>query len=832
MLLYWVNYFYCFTCTVAHATARERESFVTTEETVNTALPGGLTTDEAARLAAEGKRNISKDRNGKSYLRIITDNLFTFFNMVWAIVAVLLVIFKSFGNLTFLFIIIPNVLISTFLEMRAKYTVGKLSMTTDPHARVVRDGALVTIPSSDVVLGDVMRLETGNQVLADAVVISGYAEANESMLTGESDAVKKGEGARVLAGSFIVSGAVFVRVLAVGNDNYIHKLEHAAKNFKKPQSDLFRDLGSLLKYIGIFMVPMTVLLFFCNRQALIRAGVPAGDILKNTVENTSGSVIGMIPAGIYLLVTLTLTLSVLKLARKRTLVQDMYSIEMLARADVLCLDKTGTITDGTMCVDGVIPAEGFDEEYIATVMAALEGAEESLNNTSRALIEKFGADRSCNILSRIPFSSERKYSAAEIEGLGSFTVGAPHFVPCALTEEQEAEISALARDGKRVLVLARHDTLDTEGTSVGLIAISDRIRPNAADTIAAFQSQDVRIKIISGDNAETVSTIAGRVGVIGYEKYVSCDGVDDGTLAQMAEEYTVFGRVTPEQKVLLVKTLKERGHTVAMTGDGVNDTLALKESNCSIAMADGSDVARKISQIVLQNSDFSTLPDIVNEGRRCINNVRQSASLFLMKTFFTIFLSLFTAATLSLYPLQPKSLFLLETFIIGIAAFLLALEPNNKRIEGSFLSSVMCKAIPNAIALFVPVLVLLILAKLGVISATECSAVATISITLTGFINLTFLCRPYTRWRAAVVGLTALMVVGASCFLFCCWNAIGLELTAAFERPLILTVTLLAGSAVCLFIQFFRRPLEHVIDRFFSWLTELGNKRKAKKTAK
>ncbi len=810
----------------------ERERFVTTEETVNTALPGGLTTDEAVRLAAEGKRNVSKDRNGKSYLRIVTDNLFTFFNMVWAIVAVLLVIFRSFGNLTFLFIIIPNVLISTFLEIRAKYTVGKLSMTTDPHARVVRDGTLVTIPSSDVVLGDVMRLETGNQVLADAVVISGYAEANESMLTGESDAVKKGEGARVLAGSFIVSGAVFVRVVAVGNDNYIHKLEHAAKNFRKPQSDLFRDLGTLLKYIGIFMVPMTVLLFFCNRQALIKDGVPAADILKRAVESTSGSVIGMIPAGIYLLVTLTLTLSVLKLARKRTLVQDMYSIEMLARADVLCLDKTGTITDGTMCVDGVIPADGFDEEYIATVMAALEGAEESLNNTSRALIEKFGADRSRNILSRIPFSSERKYSAAEIEGLGSFTVGAPHFVPCKLTEEQEAEISALARDGKRVLVLARHDTLDTEGVSVGLIAISDRIRPNAADTIAAFQSQDVRIKIISGDNAETVSTIAGRVGVTGYEKYVSCDGVDDETLAKMAEEYTVFGRVTPEQKVLLVKTLKANGHTVAMTGDGVNDTLALKESNCSIAMADGSDVARKISQIVLQNSDFSTLPDIVNEGRRCINNVRQSASLFLMKTFFTIFLSLFTAATLSLYPLQPKSLFLLETFIIGIAAFLLALEPNNKRIEGSFLSTVMCKAIPNAIALFVPVLVLLILAKVGVISALECSAVATISITLTGFINLIFLCRPYTKWRAVVVGLTAFMVAGSACFLFCCWNAIDLRLSAAFERPLILAVTLLAGSAVCLLIQFFRRPLEHAIDRFFSWLTALGNKRKAKTDSK
>lgn len=768
-------------------------------------LPEGLTSAQVAELTAQGKVNISRERSGKSYPRILFDNLFTFFNMVWALIAVLLVIFKSYGNMTFLFIIVPNILIGTFLEIRAKYAVGRLSVTTAPRAAAVRDGELVSVAVSEVVLGDVLKIGAGQQVPSDAEVILGVAEANESMLTGESNAIRKEAGDRVLAGSFLVSGAVFVRVTAVGRDNYVHKIESAAKNFKKPVSNLFRDLSRLIKYIGVFMVPMAALLYWCNWYV-------SGNV-RDGVLQTSGSIIGMIPAGVYLLVTLTLTLSVIKLARKRTMVQDMYSIEMLASADVLCLDKTGTITDGTMCVREVLPMADADGAEISRIVAALEGAERSINSTSRALLDYFGAETAATVTECLPFSSARKYSAATLEGMGTFSLGAPHFVRCPISDEWEARIGAYAKEGMRVLILARHPSMEEEGVAIAMIAISDRIRPAAAETIAGFQSQGVRVKIISGDHPATVSTIAARVGVRDADKYISCEGLSDEELAAHAEDCAVFGRVSPEQKVLLVKTLKAAGHTVAMTGDGINDTLALKESNCSIAMADGSEVARKISNIVLLDSDFSTLPDVVREGRRCINNVRQSAALFLMKTVFVILLSIFSVVTVSLYPFQPKHMFLLETFIIGIAAFFLALEPNNKRIEGTFIRTVLTHAIPNALALFLPALVLLIMGKAGVMTQAECSSVAMITITVVGYINLIFLCRPYTRWRAAVVGMTAVFIAVTVLFLSFVYNVIDLDMVSGLSRPDILVPALLISSAVCVLIQFLRKKIEKLIDR-------------------
>lgn len=781
----------------------------------------GLTSEQVAAEVAAGHVNVSKEKSGKSYGRIVADNLFTFFNMVWAIVTVVLVSIGSFSNLTFLAIIIPNILIAVFSEVKAKRTVEKLSVTTEPRVTVIRDGALCEIDVKELVLGDVMRIELGKQVLSDAVVISGIAEANESMLTGESDAIKKQEGDTVLAGSFLVSGTIYAKVIRVGADNYVHKIEKAAKGFKAPSSNLFRDLNSLIKYIGIFMVPMTAAMLAANYFAYEKDFVLA--LIK-----TSGSVIGMIPAGIYLLVTVTLTLSVISLARKRTLVQDMYSIEMLASADVVCLDKTGTITDGTMCVTAFEALDGSDGSELRRVMALVEGSEQSINNTSRALIDYFGREESV-VLDKLPFSSARKYSAVTLEGVGTYAIGAPHFVPCDVSEELEEKIKLHALEGERVLLLARLESMEARGVAVAMVAIADRIRPNAKDTIANFQEQGVTIKIISGDHAATVSTIAGRVGVKNYDKYVSCEKLTDEELVAVADEYAVFGRVTPEQKVLLVKTLKAAGHTVAMTGDGVNDTLALKESNCAIAMADGSEVARKVSQIVLLESDFGTLPDVVREGRRCINNVRSSATLFLMKTIFTILLSIFSVCTVTGYPFEPKQFMLLEAFVIGISSVLLALEPNNERIKGDFLKTVLVKSAPSALVMFLPVLIVMILGMTGVGISSACrNAVAVIVVTLVGLVNLIFLCRPYTRWRAGVLAIVCVgIAVVGSVGTFLLDDMFLLEPVA--ENPLFLLGMLGLGISLALLLQIFRSGMENMLFGAIDKLSLRKAKNKAKK---
>ena len=714
-------------------------------------IPDGLTSEAAAALILKGLCNKAESKAGKSYLRIIYDNLFTFFNMIWAIVTAVLIAIGSYSNLTFLAVVLPNVLIATYQEMRAKKTVEKLSVTTDPIATVVRDGERKDIFSSDIVVGDIMYLELGRQILSDGIVVQGTCEVNESMLTGESNAIKKKPGDTILAGSYLVGGSVYAKVTSVGKDNYVHKIEKAAKSFKAPSSNLFKELNRLIKYIGIFLVPMSIVLFVTNYFAYSKDFVMA-------INKTCGSIIGMIPSGIFLLVTLTLSMSVITLGKKGSLVREMYSIEMLASADVICLDKTGTITDGTMAVTEVIALGGYVDRYIDHVMAMVEGAEDSINHTSEALIERFGCNKDIGIIDKIPFSSSRKYSSVHIAEEGCFSIGAPRFVKCEITKEMEFLISRHAARGERVLVLVKQEALETMGEPMALIAISDRIRPNAKDTIENFQSQGVTVKVISGDHAETVSSIAQRVGIINADKCVSCEKVTDEELVAMCEDYAVFGRVTPEQKILLVKALKEKGHTVAMTGDGVNDTLALKESDCSIAMADGSEVARKVSKIVLMNSDFGVLPDIVKEGRRCINSVRMSSVLYLMKTVFTIVLSLFSVITFSGYPFDPKQLLLVEMIVIGFSSLLLTVEPNYKRATGSYMQTVIKRSIPNAIVMLIPVFTTQIVEKFGSFEPESISAIATIAVTASSFLNLVFICRPYTYWRIGVVCVSAALL--------------------------------------------------------------------------
>lgn len=787
-------------------------------------IPEGLTSEEVAKLRAEGKVNISDERVGKSYGKIIRDNLFTFFNFIWLVVTVLLLLCDSIENMTFLAIVIPNIVISIIQEMKAKRTVEKLSVTTEPKATVIRDGELVDIDSKDIVLGDIMLVEMGRQVLSDAVVVSGFAEANESMLTGESDAIKKNVGDKILAGSFFVGGSVYAKVVNVGRDNYIHKIEKAAKSFKAPASNLFHDLNKLIKSIGVFLIPMSIILLISNWISL------RGEFeepFKQAILNTCGSVVGMIPSGVYLLVTLTLTLSVIKLARKKTLVQDMYSIEMLASADVVCLDKTGTITDGTMKVTAVESLDGTEISEIERIMSHIEGTEQSVNNTSAALIDRFGKDVSVKIINKIPFSSARKYSAVSIVGLGAFSIGAPHFAPCPISDEVEKMISEHAKEGERVLILVRHPdgVLENEGVALALIAISDRIRPAAKETIANFQEQGVTLKVISGDHAETVSTIAAKVGINNADKYISCDTITDEELVESAEKYAVFGRVTPEQKVLLIKTLRVNGHTVAMTGDGVNDTLALKESNCAIAMADGSEMARKVSHIVLMNSDFASLPEVVREGRRCINNVRQSSVLYLMKTIFTILLSIISVVTFSGYPFEPRNFLLLELFIIGIASVLLAIEPNNKRIQGSYLDTVIIRSFPNALAMLAPVIILMIAEKFipaYALGKAVRNSISMAVIILVAFINLVALCRPFTKWRAAVVSAVgACIAIAIPISVYALNDMLGFALIIhsgenGSADPIVLTVfaiTMAIGVAFAILMQIFRGKIEKIIAK-------------------
>ncbi len=790
-------------------------------DTINAEAPAlpyrGLTEEQVQEQKALGNVNIVTEKVGKSYFKIIKDNLFTFFNMVWLLLTVVLLLIGSYANLAFLLIIVPNLLIAIIQEIKAKRTVEKLSVTTEPRATVIRDGQLRQIDTSEIVIGDILKLGSGKQVPSDSIVLSGIAEANESMLTGEADAIKKQEGDRVLAGSFLVSGSIYVRVERVGKNNYVHKIESAAKGFKAPSSNLFRDLSYLIKSIGTLLVPMAAAMLTANYFAYKNAD------FTTAIEKTCGSIIGMIPAGIYLLVTLTLTLSVINLSKKRVLVQDMYSIEMLASADVICLDKTGTITDGSMCVTAVESLDGTTEKAIGRIMAFLEGSEENVNNTSQSLINYFGKSEG-EVLQKIPFSSKRKYSAASIRGLGTYAVGAAHFVPCPVSQELEERIEQHASQGERVLLLVRMDKIDGVGDAVALIAISDRIRPGAKETITGFQEQGVCIKIISGDHAATVSALAGRVGVKDHGKYLSCEDLSDEQLVSAAEEYAVFGRVTPEQKVLLIKTLKKSGHVVAMTGDGVNDTLALKESNCAIAMADGSEVARKISQIVLLDSDFGALPSVVREGRRCINNVRQSASLYLMKTIFTILLSFYAIFTVSGYPFEPKQFTILELFVIGIAPLLLAIEPNNERIKGSFLKTAIANSFPSAVAMFIPVLIVMLLANIGFVSDEARNSVAQIIVTVVGLINLYNICTPFTKWRKSVCLIVTAALISAVTLSILLLGDIFMFLPAR-ENPVFLLSTLGIGICIASLLQIVREPIGQLAHRYM-------DKKEAKKKNK
>lgn len=719
----------------------------------------GLNQEHLNKRISQNLTNNTKVKSSKSYASIIFKNIFTFFNMLWFIIAVALVSVGAYKDMLFLFVVVANTAIAIIQEIRAKITVEKLSIETSPHIKTVRNGKIFEVSPSKLVLDDIIILTTGNHIPTDCVIVSGKVEVNEALLTGESNSIEKKEKDSLLSGSFIVSGECYAKVEKIGRDNYIYQMAKKAKEFKAPQSSLFKDLNSLIKYIGIALVPIGALTF-------LKEYAIAGSTLKDQISNTSGALTSMIPAGMFLLTTIALAVGVVKLSRKKTLVKDPYSIEMLARANVLCLDKTGTITDGTMNVVDFMEYANKKKTNIKKILSSILNAQKTLNSTSNALIKEFGRNEEYRGLNTIEFSSSRKYSVTQLSNKKIYFLGAVTRIGCEISQQQMEFIKAQQQKGLRVIALS--ELADTEfnqeitgekSTLIALIVIEERIREDAIETIAWFKDNGVEVKIISGDDPETVSRLAQRVGVRNSDKYVSLEHFSIEEVEKIADDFTVFGRVTPEQKYAIVKALKNKGKVVAMTGDGVNDTLALKESDCSIAMADGSEVARSISNIVLMNSNFSSLPSIVKEGRQVVNNVQNSSSLFLMKTFFAILLTVITLFVQLPYPFKPSMMLLFEFFVIGAPSFLITFEPNNRQIKGNFIPQVLKKSLPKSLLMLFNISVIMVLyysLTTQIMDFAEYKTLVVLVLTYTGVLNLLTLCIPFTLVKSFALGFSVL----------------------------------------------------------------------------
>ena len=676
----------------------------------------GLTDEQVNERIAEGKVNADENPNTRTYKQIVRENTLTFFNFLNLVLLILVLMVGSYKNAFFVGIIIINTLIGIAQEIRAKKTIDKLAILTAKKSIVIREGKKWTVPTEDLVLDDLVCLKTGDQVPADAKVLEGSVEVNESLLTGESDNLPKNVGDELFSGSFVTSGEACCQIIHVGKDNYAAQITSEAKEFKRHNSELKNSLNAILKVISIIIVPLGALLFYKQYYVV-------GNTFKDSIVSMVAGVLGMIPEGLVLLTSVALTLGALVLANKKTLVQELYCIETLARVDTLCLDKTGTITEGTMCVERVepwseasenkdtdeIPTEDEDEpdlHEIENMMANLMYVLKDQNATIDALRKRFPAKSSMTLEHIVPFSSDRKYSGAVFEDNGTYLMGAAQFLFPEGREDILDVCQNYAEEGLRVLVLA-HSTQMAEGTELpenlepaALLLLTDVIREEASDTLQFFDSQEVDLKVISGDDPVTVSAIAKRAGLKNAENYVDATTLEtEEQLEEAVAKYSVFGRVTPQQKKEMVQALQKQGHTVAMTGDGVNDVLALKEADCSIAMAQGSDAAKNIANVVLLDSNFASMPHIVNQGRRVVNNIRTAASMFLIKTMFSVMLSLLTIFFGKAYPFEPIQMSLISACAVGIPTFLLAQENNYDKIDHTFLRHVFLNAFPAALTI-------------------------------------------------------------------------------------------------------------------------------------
>ena len=705
---------------------------IDTAERFEADVTTGLSQEQVDSRVENGYINFTKKKSSKSIGSIFFQNLVTPINGIAAAVAAALLVFNAdVLQLFFMLIILVNTTIGIIQEIRAKIVVDRLSIMTAPTAIVVRDGEKRTIPTKEVVLDDIMYIEAGKQICADCIILEGEAEANESMLTGESVPMRKAKGDGLFSGSFLSSGACYARVNKIGSANYVETLTSHAKKYKKPKSELFRSINTIMKVVipaAIVLSLITILVFYFtatvpaiehwNANALngYYGGYLISELIwaswQDNINAATGVMIGMLPVGMFLLTSTALVVSVIRLGKRRALVKDFNSIEMLARVNVLCLDKTGTITDGTMNVKDVVEIKGAAEMpyALSDIVGSVLTATGDNNQTARALAQKFGYSKALVPTAVLPFSSVRKFAAVSFSEAGTFIYGAPEFVLKDMGVRIEKLINEYAREGYRVLVMAHSpgnivgEKLPTVRRPLCLFVIEDFIREDAKETIKWFKDNDVKVKVISGDNPITVSEVAKRVGIDNAELYISLEGLSERDVLEAATKYTVFGRVSPEQKQLLVRALKQKDSKVAMTGDGVNDILAMRESDCAIAIASGSEAARNVAHLVLQDSNFSSMPQVVMEGRRVVNNIQKTSSLFLMKTIMTFILSIIFLFLGHEYPYRTDFLLLMEIFVIAVASFALALQGNTSLIKGKFLSNVIGRSAPGGITLAVSML--------------------------------------------------------------------------------------------------------------------------------
>ncbi len=773
----------------------------------------GLTADQAAQRAQAGWGNVEVAPPTRTVGQIVRSNVFTYFNAVFVLLAAAIIAVRaSLFNLSFLGVVIINAIIGIVQELRSKKALDELNILQTPQAVVLRDGAEVTLPTGELVRDDIILLSAGEQICADAVVARGECLVNEALVTGEADEIRKAPGDELLSGSFLVSGECFARLTRVGTESFVNRLTLEAKRQKKPKPrGMMRSLNDLVKWIGVIILPMGALLAVKEVHWL-------GRDLTAGVTSTVGALVGMIPEGLYLLTSLALVAGTLRLARRKTMCRQMDCIETLARVDTLCVDKTGTVTENKMTVEDVhlLCEDRFTEGDVRLVMADYVYAMQADNDTMAALRRYFTGEVHQQARDTLPFSSAKKYGGVSFHEDETYLLGAPDILLASQDEKYEELIQSYSAQGCRVLLLGMYDgTLQDERPTadllpIALILLSNKIREEAPETFGYFAEQGVNVKVISGDNPLAVSEVAKRAGIAGAERFVDARNLrTEEEIAAAAEEYTVFGRVTPAQKRQLVQAMKAEGHTVAMTGDGVNDVLALKEADCSIAVASGSDVACQVAQIVLMDNNFASMPSVVAEGRRVINNIERSASLYLVKNIFTFFLAFFTLFATLPYPFSPAQLSMVNGVTIGIPSFILAMEPNENRIRGRFLRNVIFRALPCAMTDLVLIVGILLFYIAFHIDDTSMSTICTGVMGIVGLMMVHRTSKPYNKLRIAMIIVLTLAFLVAFFFL----PEIFTLKTLNFQSMLILVVFgLLAWPVLSLFSRLNDKLLDELVQ--------------------
>lgn len=714
----------------------------------------GLTSEEVKKIISDGKINFVKNQTNQTYIKIFAKNIFTYFNFIFATIAILLIFAGVIRNLTFLPIVIANILIGIIQQIRSKIVLDKLSLLDKSEYYVIRDGVEVKVNSDELVLGDLIKLSSGKQVPADGIVVNGVVLVNESLLTGEADEIEKKCNDELKSGSFIISGEAFVKLIRVGVDSYSAKLMEKAKEMKEQESEMVLSINRIVKFFGIIIIPIGALLF---SQAYFINHVSYSESITSTV----GAIIGMIPEGMYLLTTVALALSAMRLAKQEVLLHDMRSIETLARVDVLCVDKTGTITESEMTLDNVVFANGINEndyKVIENLFSRYVNTITDTNITMNVLKKKYENGENFRYLKMENFNSKIKYSLIQTND-AIYKFGAPDvLLDKNIYDVNKDIIDSYINDGKRVLVFVRE--VNSANVPLLFVVLVNNIRENAYDIFKYFDEQGVEVKVISGDNPITVSRVAIRAGIKNAEKYIDMNIIDsDSQIDDIVTKYTVFGRVKPEQKKQIISSLRSKKLKVAMTGDGVNDILAMKEADCSIAMGSGSDAARESAKVVLMDSDFAHMKNIVSEGRRDINNITRSATLFLYKNIFSILLSIFSIISVFVYPLSPSQVSLVSAFNIGIPAFLLALEPNEKKQKTRFIKTTILRALPSAITTFIAIVALMKFAELFNLPTEDIGTACTYLLLVGGYIILYRIIRPMNLYRFGVMVVSIVGVV-------------------------------------------------------------------------